>query len=720
MYLKDIIRVVYLKDIIRGEIIMNIEAFKNMSDSLRMYHRITNDKYTDLNENIKDKNILEKMYVDILPNNGVLEKILERGTTFLVGQRGTGKSTIIAMAQDKIAKEKKDLNIYINAKTIYKTSQLNTPVYGDVGDTVFTRDEIFKLMFLKNSIQELCKSMIEELKAEKSSFLESVFKNNNRNHQVEELIQEIQELLESEDFQVIDKVISKNENLENKDVIVGELKGSLTDFGAVLNGTKENGRSVSSNYTVARYFNFSKIINKFLEVLDICKRKGIYIFIDDYSELNVDERTIFMNELIAPLYHVGVDKIFLKIACYPNRLSPINLDTQKYTVMSIDFYEVYGIDKNITSTEKEAQDFVKRLLENACSIFADCKPEEYFDLSNNTMEDYYDVLYKICMNIPRVLGHILNTCFIKRINCNKLINMTTLNEASLKYYHEHVEQEMNNKLNSSDVDKEMKVNIFVQQKLIQEILVLAKRNKTELTQSNNGYFNNYSEVPTSHFRTNVANDIYFEELAFYGFVHKINEIADKGKKIDGKNINTSLYAIDYGACIDEKIGYGRPDDVDTKYYQQRAFLYDECIIKVLKENKKIVCNNPNCKAEYPIEKLELFREFGMRCQKCTPGICEVKFDENLIGIAQKTYENAIWTQQEMDIIYAIYNMEDEVDMTFYANQISGEIDLSSYIIAARCRELISSSYIYREENVTPYKYGLTVRSREYIKSLSNA
>jgi DNA replication protein DnaC len=27
-------------------------------------------------------------------------------TTFLVGQRGTGKSTIIAMAQDKIAKER--------------------------------------------------------------------------------------------------------------------------------------------------------------------------------------------------------------------------------------------------------------------------------------------------------------------------------------------------------------------------------------------------------------------------------------------------------------------------------------------------------------------------------------------------------------------------------------------------------------------------------------
>lgn len=297
--------------------------------------------------------------------------------------------------------------------------------------------------------------------------------------------------------------------------------------------------------------------------------------------------------------------------------------------------------------------------------------------------------------------------------------MTTLNEASLKYYHEHVEQEMNNRLKSSDVDKEMKVNIFVQQKLIQEIFSLAKRNKTELTLSNNSYFNSYTEVPTSHFRTNVANDVYFEDLTFYGFVHKINEVADKGRIIDGKNINTSLYAINYGACIDEKIGYGKPAGVDTKYYQQRAFLYDDCILKVLSDNKKIVCNNPNCKAEYPIEKLELFREFGMRCQKCTPGICEVKYDESLLNEAQKTYEDAVWTQQEMDIIFALNNMETDDEKLFYANQIAGEIDVSSYVIAARCKELVAAAYIFRDGSSSPYRYGLTERSRECIKSMNN-
>ena len=54
---------------------MNIQGFKVMSESLRLYHRITNEKYGDSIEN--DDNLLEKVYVDILPNNGILEKVME-------------------------------------------------------------------------------------------------------------------------------------------------------------------------------------------------------------------------------------------------------------------------------------------------------------------------------------------------------------------------------------------------------------------------------------------------------------------------------------------------------------------------------------------------------------------------------------------------------------------------------------------------------------------
>lgn len=687
-----------------------------MSDSLKLYHRITNEKYNDCFDNSKDTNLLEKIYVDILPNNGVLEKVLERNTTFIQGQRGTGKSTIIAMAQNEIGKRKKDLSIYINAKTIYKSTQLEVPMVGDLGKTSLSQDEIFKLVFIRKSMQELCDSMVEELKREKNNIIKKI-SGNNKIKKIEELTEEIEKLLESEDFRSVDKIISTDESYENRDEVIGELKGSLKEISASVSEGNETSFSTASTCRMARYFNFSKIIKKFLEVLDVSKRKGIYIFIDDYSELSIDERTVFMNELIAPLYHLGVDKIFLKIACYPNKSDPVSLDTQKYTILSIDYYEVYGIDRNISDTEKEAVDYVKRLLNNSCKVFCNCKLEEYFDLSNNTMDDYYRVIHSMCMNIPRVMGHILNTCYLKRINNDKLINMSVLNDASLKYYHEHIEQELANKLKSIDADKELKVNVFVQKKLIQAILDLAKKNKIELINTNNTYFNQFNEVPTSHFRTNVENDIYFEELSFYGFVHKVNKIADKGKKVNGKNIDTSLYAIDYGACIDEKILYGKPSNVDTKYYQQRAFLYDDCIISVLKDNKKLVCNNPECRAEYPIERLEIFREFGMRCQKCMPvGICEIRFDETLMDEVNRTYDDAIWTQQEIEILYALYNMENDTNKMFMANEISGEIDVSSYVIAARCKELISASYLCRDDSITPYKYGLTDRSRLILKS----
>lgn len=691
---------------------MNIQGFKVMSESLRLYHRITNEKYGDSIGN--NDNLLEKVYVDILPNNGILEKVMERNTTFLIGQRGTGKSTIIARAQYEIAKKQKDLSIYINAKNIYKSCQMDTPIIGLQDENYFSQEELFRIVLIKKSIEDLCKNMLEELKREKKNILQ-ILTGNNKMRQIESLIAEVQNLLESEDLKRIDKIISKSENFENKDKIVGEIKTSLKSIEANVSGSSEIGMSESTQFTLARHMNFSKIIYKFLEVLDVSKRKGIYIFIDDYSELNLAERTVFMNEIIAPLYHLGVDKVFLKIACYPNRISPINLDTQKYSVVSIDYYDIYGADNSISATEKQAKEYVERLLINSCKVFCNCEPKEFFDTSNVEMEEYYLTLHRMCMNVPRVLGHLLNTCYLKRIVNGKLINMSTLQEASVKYFHEHIEQEMENKLKSTDIDREVKVNIFVQKKLINAILELAKANRTALPKTSNSYFNSYKEVPTSHFRTNKDNDIYFEDLAFYGYVHKVNEIADKGKKINNKNVNTSVYAIDYGACLDEKILYGKPVECDTKYFQQRAFLYDECILKVLKDNKKIVCNNPECRAEYPIEKIEIFREFGMRCQRCQPGICEIQYDFDLLQVADKTYEDAIWTEQEIDILYALYRLENDEIQMFYANQIAGEIDLSSWIIAARCRELSRASYVIRDENVTPYKYGLTDRSREILK-----
>ncbi|MGR6001448.1 hypothetical protein ACT7C7_26990 [Bacillus cereus] len=82
---------------------MDTKGFKDAVETLKLYHRIKNN---DLNVNSTDnEELIEELYVDLLPNLGILEQMLTNEATFLIGRRGTGKSTIIARAQHKIRKE---------------------------------------------------------------------------------------------------------------------------------------------------------------------------------------------------------------------------------------------------------------------------------------------------------------------------------------------------------------------------------------------------------------------------------------------------------------------------------------------------------------------------------------------------------------------------------------------------------------------------------------
>lgn len=85
---------------------MNVKGFMQASETLRLYHRINNNDFSFGSE-FNERNIIEKLYVDLLPNNGVFNQIISKNTTFLVGRRGTGKSTVFAFAQSHIHKKKK-------------------------------------------------------------------------------------------------------------------------------------------------------------------------------------------------------------------------------------------------------------------------------------------------------------------------------------------------------------------------------------------------------------------------------------------------------------------------------------------------------------------------------------------------------------------------------------------------------------------------------------
>ncbi|WP_410508398.1 hypothetical protein RSJ42_16840 [Methanosarcina hadiensis] len=88
-----------------------------MANSLKKCQR------ADLSDINNDENIIEKLYVDPLENNLVLKSCLAPNTTFLIGRKGTGKSTIIARLQHEIRKSNDKLSLYIDVKTIFDESR---------------------------------------------------------------------------------------------------------------------------------------------------------------------------------------------------------------------------------------------------------------------------------------------------------------------------------------------------------------------------------------------------------------------------------------------------------------------------------------------------------------------------------------------------------------------------------------------------------------------
>ncbi|MEK3697388.1 hypothetical protein NYE33_10450 [Paenibacillus sp. FSL R10-2199] len=93
------------------------EGFIKVFETLKLFKRITSNKLAQ-DEQQDGQDIVKELYVDLLPNDGILRKLLSNNTFVLVGRKGTGKSTLFARAQYDIASKKSNLSAYINAKSI--------------------------------------------------------------------------------------------------------------------------------------------------------------------------------------------------------------------------------------------------------------------------------------------------------------------------------------------------------------------------------------------------------------------------------------------------------------------------------------------------------------------------------------------------------------------------------------------------------------------------
>lgn len=94
---------------------MNPQKFARIAESLRQYRRA---ELGDFQEELGSRPI-DTLYVDPLQENAILNSVLSSNTVFLLGRKGTGKSTIFARAQNALRQRQDILSMYADVKSLY-------------------------------------------------------------------------------------------------------------------------------------------------------------------------------------------------------------------------------------------------------------------------------------------------------------------------------------------------------------------------------------------------------------------------------------------------------------------------------------------------------------------------------------------------------------------------------------------------------------------------
>lgn len=599
----------------------DIKGFNKAVESLRLYRRY--EIYDDNN-----KNLLDDIYVDPIEGNSILNLCLKDNTTVLVGRKGTGKSTIFMRMQNELRKSKDIMTCYIDVKTIFDTAKRNYTTVNCLkgnSDKVIESYSIqrqFILYFLTELIDEITnnyKSQIEQL-VEKIN-LRIPTRTNNSIKKLEEIKKRIKDNnhLTNCELQTLDEVnLTVCDGVTYEGVTGGSFSSgiSLDKFGLVSSlsvtdkiiDIKETERKM--NRVFSRIFEITVIVDEIKKVLQELKKKRLYLILDDYSEISQDSLRMFCDLIVNTLNNTSDNYIKLKISAYPGRVELGELDRQKIDIRYLDYYQLYVNDKR-TDMENSAVNYTQRILENRLKVFTNHGIDFYFDTDKASIKQYCKCLFRMTLNVVRHLGLILDYAQEYSISKNEKITMSILDEAAKRFYTERLSLFFEES-KSAQMTYSERVEIFHLRELLLDIIKKEKDIKTSIRTSkytakifdadrNNPY--------TSHFYISKQVEPILGSLELNFFLNKYNEMSSKnGDKV-------SIYALNYGLCLNENLRWGKPEGSDARtYFIESPFNFNNLVKEFLKDTNEIMCTV--CSHVYSEEDLEMLKRFNMNCIKC--------------------------------------------------------------------------------------------------------
>lgn len=279
---------------------MDKRIFARIAESLRQYRRADLPDFPEIGANPVDAT-----YVDPLPDDAVLQTMLSSSTTFLLGRKGTGKSTVFAKAQSEIRRRNQSVSVYVDVKSLYDLLAADDISVVDaaketVHPTVMRAHRLRK-SFLGAVLGDLLKeidasfdrlSLYDRWIGKKRDYSDV------RAH-LERLRGEVKSgKLSEEELPILRTISTKvkdraqeTERQENS----ASARGRISPTGASASGQiKETAfeetlsdKEVYQSYSdaVLRSFPYAELISEIRDLLDEVGMKRLVVFFDDFSEL---------------------------------------------------------------------------------------------------------------------------------------------------------------------------------------------------------------------------------------------------------------------------------------------------------------------------------------------------------------------------------------------------------------------------------------------------
>lgn len=700
------------------------DGFFDAVESLKKYRR------ADLIEP-RGGNLLKELYTDLLPNDYILKKSLKENTTFLIGRKGTGKSTIFLRIEQELREKKGYLPCYMDVKTIYESSQTKLSRIKEVEDLLPT-EIVDKYLIERSFIQSVLSAIIKEVSNKFDTRIDKLLeilgvtqvevvkeklaelKNNIENNQYLESIEiPILQTIKSNRKKKVEQSKEKNAGVKGVKISGGigheGIKiGVGTDSG--IEGKKLNKNSTEDqddfSSVFLKVFQIKEIIIGIKETLQILKIRHLYVLLDDFSEIEDESIVTFVDVILAPLNNWSEEFIKFKVAAYPNRIYYGKIDPGKIDTINLDFYNLYStFDRD--KMEFNAIGFTKKILEKRIKRYVGLPIENFFDTSRNSMDDYYEILFNASMNVPRILGYILSFCYQSRIIYDNKINKSDIDSASQRYYEEKIYSFFETTTHSL-ISLDEKVSVLQLKNLLDLFINKSKEIKRRIaTKDLKGLIYQIKEPFSSHFHFDPRFEEFLKTLELNFFISKYNDLSDK----DGFPV--SIYSINYGLCKKENIFWGKPNGTKyRKYFIERPFNYNKIITEFLSNSKRIICSNIDCKKQFGMEQLKFLEFTNGNCNNCQSPVIIETLAEDVKELISKIDDSKMLPVPEVKILKELKNSGAEL----YAKDIAQEVDYSGQLIGARAKKLDEAHGLVKRERKTgkTLKYTLTEKGENFF------